>query len=116
MRRSSLRFNVTTHARSVPELRNRAVSDKKRRKSYEEEKQCVAQLRAELSAPHLLSKAEVMAITGRSYPTIWKWMRDGKFPRSRIVGDQSMWRSDEVYQWRDTLPLRPLKGDEAGNA
>jgi hypothetical protein len=32
----------------------------------------------------LLSKPEVLSITGASFPTIWIWMRDGKFPRSRI--------------------------------
>ena len=31
----------------------------------------------------LLSKAEVITITGRSFVTIWTWMRDGRFPRAR---------------------------------
>jgi predicted DNA-binding transcriptional regulator AlpA len=61
----------------------------------------------------LMSKAEVLAIVNLSYPTIWAWMRDGKFPKSRIVGGQSMWRSDEVDRWLANLPVRQLKGDEA---
>jgi prophage regulatory protein len=59
----------------------------------------------------LLSKYEVMTITGMSYPTLWAWMRAGKFPRSRIVGGKSMWLSTEIDAWLAGLPKRPLKGD-----
>ena len=59
----------------------------------------------------LMTKAEVLAVASVSYPTIWQWMRDGKFPRSRIVGGQSMWVSSEVSAWLEGLPIRPLKGD-----
>jgi predicted DNA-binding transcriptional regulator AlpA len=59
----------------------------------------------------LLSKYEVMTITGLSYPTLWAWMRAGKFPRSLIVGGKSMWRSTEIDGWLAGLPVRPLKGD-----
>jgi predicted DNA-binding transcriptional regulator AlpA len=61
----------------------------------------------------LLDKHEVLTITGVTYVTIWSWMRAGSFPRSRIVGGKSMWRSDEIDEWLAGLPLRPLKGDEA---
>jgi predicted DNA-binding transcriptional regulator AlpA len=60
---------------------------------------------------HLLSKAEVCSIIGVSFPTIWTWMRAGSFPRSRVVGGKSMWRSDEIDQWLDGLQVRQLKGD-----
>jgi predicted DNA-binding transcriptional regulator AlpA len=59
----------------------------------------------------LLSKAEVCAIAHASYPTLWAWMRAGQFPRSRIAGGRSMWRSDEIDAWLAELPIRPLKGD-----
>jgi prophage regulatory protein len=59
----------------------------------------------------LVSKSEVLAITGLSFPTIWAWMRAGKFPRSRIVGGKSMWLSSEIEAWLAGLPVRPLKGD-----
>ena len=61
--------------------------------------------------PRLMSKAEVLAITGVTFPTIWSWMRNGTFPRSRVVGGKSMWRSDEVDAWLGALPIRKLKGD-----
>ena len=47
----------------------------------------------------------------RSYPTIWAWMRAGKFPRARIVGGKSMWLTSEVDAWLAALPVRKLKGD-----
>jgi len=61
----------------------------------------------------LLTKAEILQITGVTFPTIWAWMRGkgGTFPRSRIVGGKSMWLSTEVEAWLAGLPLRPLKGD-----
>jgi predicted DNA-binding transcriptional regulator AlpA len=62
-------------------------------------------------AERLLSKYEVMTISGASFPTLWQWMRDGRFPRSRIVGGKSMWLSTEIDAWLAGLPVRPLKGD-----
>ena len=66
-------------------------------------------------AVRLLDKAEVCAIAGVTFPTIWAWMRKGKFPRARIAasGDnsKSVWLSTEVEQWLAALPVRPLKGD-----
>jgi predicted DNA-binding transcriptional regulator AlpA len=68
-----------------------------------------------LSLPlRLLTKPEVLLVAGGvSYPTLWSWMRAGTFPRARVVGGKSMWRSDEVQAWLDALPVRPLKGDAA---
>jgi predicted DNA-binding transcriptional regulator AlpA len=59
----------------------------------------------------LLTKQEILAITKKTYPTIWTWMMAGKFPRSRIVGGSSMWLSSEVADWLAGLQVRPLKGD-----
>jgi predicted DNA-binding transcriptional regulator AlpA len=60
---------------------------------------------------NLLTKPDVLAITKVTFPTIWVWMRAGKFPRSRIVGGKSMWLSSEVDAWLAGLQVRPLKGD-----
>jgi predicted DNA-binding transcriptional regulator AlpA len=64
-------------------------------------------------SPRLLKKTEVCAIANATFPSIWAWMRDGKFPRARVVGGRSMWRSDEIDAWLAGLPVRRLKGDEA---
>jgi prophage regulatory protein len=64
----------------------------------------------------LLTKSEVMARVRLTYPTIWKLMREGKFPRSRMVGNRAMWFESEVDAWMDQLPIPALKGDELAEA
>jgi predicted DNA-binding transcriptional regulator AlpA len=59
----------------------------------------------------LLSKREVLAIVGVSYPTLWSMMCANTFPRSRKVGGQSKWLSSEVAAWLAALPRSRLKGD-----
>jgi len=65
------------------------------------------------TAVRLMSKHEVCAIVGVSYPSLWTWMRNGSFPRSVIVGGQSKWRSSDIDAWMAALPTRRLKGDPA---
>jgi predicted DNA-binding transcriptional regulator AlpA len=62
----------------------------------------------------LLGKPEVCAIAGVTFPTIWAWMRQGRFPRARVIGganSKSVWLSTEIDTWMVALPRRPLKGD-----
>jgi predicted DNA-binding transcriptional regulator AlpA len=70
-------------------------------------------------AVRLLSKGEVCAITGVTFPTLWQWMRNGQFPRSRVIGrgsnSRSVWRSDEIEAWLAGLPVRSLKGDPSSS-
>ena len=61
----------------------------------------------------LLSRREVVDRTGLSYPTLWSWMRAGKFPRSRVVGGKIAWLESEIERWIMDLPIKPLKGDES---
>ena len=59
----------------------------------------------------LVSRDEVLVRTGMSYPTLWAWMREGKFPRSRDVGGRAMWLASDIEAWIVNRPLRKLKGD-----
>jgi prophage regulatory protein len=59
----------------------------------------------------LLSRREVIERTSLSYPTLWRWMIDGKFPRSRQVGGKCCWVEAEIDRWIATAPLVKLKGD-----
>jgi prophage regulatory protein len=59
----------------------------------------------------LIYKAEVLDRVGLSYTTIWNWMRQGRFPRSRAVGGRSAWFEHEIDDWLKDLPARRLKGD-----
>jgi predicted DNA-binding transcriptional regulator AlpA len=62
---------------------------------------------------HLLSKAETLKRAGdKTYPTIWAWMRAGKFPRGVYVGAEVHWFEDEIEAWRASLKRQRLKGDE----
>jgi len=63
----------------------------------------------------LMSKPEICALVGASYPAIWQWMRDGKFPRPRVLFGRSMWVSTEIEQWLAKLPVRRLKPPDQAN-
>jgi predicted DNA-binding transcriptional regulator AlpA len=67
-----------------------------------------------LGAPtetRLLSKSEVCDRVGRTYPTIWAWMRAGKFPRARDLRGRPAWIAAKIEAWIAQLPLRRIKGD-----
>jgi len=64
----------------------------------------------------LISKAELLERIGVTFPTIWQWMRDGKFPRSRELGGKACWIESEVEAWINALPKRRYKGDRASAA
>ena len=49
--------------------------------------------------------------------TLWRMMRDGKFPQNRLVGQRKAWLESEVDDWLATLPTGkgrtpPRKGDQ----
>src|SRR6516225_4388700 len=54
----------------------------------------------------LLDKTEICAIAGVTFPTVWKMMRAGKFPRGRILGGKTKWLSTEIDAWLASLPVR----------
>jgi predicted DNA-binding transcriptional regulator AlpA len=60
-----------------------------------------------------LDKHEICALLGCTYPCIWEWQRDGKFPLARVVGGKSKWPADVVADWLDGLPVRPVKAADA---
>jgi predicted DNA-binding transcriptional regulator AlpA len=60
----------------------------------------------------LVSKSEVLELVPFSYQTLWAWMREGKFPRSREVGGKVCWMEHEIQDWLTSRPIKRLKGDE----
>ena len=44
---------------------------------------------AAVKPARFISKTEVLDRVGASYPSIWQWMRDGRFPRSRELGGKA---------------------------
>jgi len=59
----------------------------------------------------LLSRKEMLERVPMSYPTIWAWMRDGKFPRGREIGGKIAWIEAEIDKWIAELPVKKLKGE-----
>jgi predicted DNA-binding transcriptional regulator AlpA len=57
----------------------------------------------------MIFKPEVIQRVGHSFPTIWKWMRAGKFPLSFQIGSKTAWREDEVDQWLASRPRSSFK-------
>ena len=52
----------------------------------------------------LLTRKQVLALVPISYPTIWKLMCQGKFPRPRKVGSRSLWSEREILV---LIPAQP---------
>jgi prophage regulatory protein len=65
------------------------------------------------AAPKLLSRKEVLERVPLSYPTIWKKMQAGEFPRSRDIGGKGAWIESEIDRWITKRPVVKLKADAA---
>jgi prophage regulatory protein len=60
----------------------------------------------------LISLKEVLRRVPLTYPTLWKMMREGRFPRPKAIGaKKDGWVEDEITAWIDNQPRRMLKGD-----
>jgi prophage regulatory protein len=63
----------------------------------------------------LLSKGEMLDKVGLTYPTIWKLMRQGAFPRAVVIGGgKNAWLEHEIDEFIANLPRRRLKGQDDG--
>jgi predicted DNA-binding transcriptional regulator AlpA len=60
----------------------------------------------------LVFKPEVLDRVGVTYPAIWQWMREGKFPASREVGGKVAWLESEIDEWIASRPIRRYKAME----
>lgn len=64
----------------------------------------------------LLSKREVLARVGVTFPTLWTMMRKSRFPAARdLNGSRPAWLASEVEAWIAALPTRKYKA-AAGEA
>jgi prophage regulatory protein len=64
--------------------------------------------------PRLMYRAELCKAVGLSYPTIWLWMRDGRFPAGLDLGGKTAWLESEVNEWIAKRPRGRYKTpDEA---
>jgi predicted DNA-binding transcriptional regulator AlpA len=49
---------------------------------------------------------EVCDRVGRTFPTIWAWMRQGKFPAARTLHGRPVWVEEEIEEYLSDLPVR----------
>jgi prophage regulatory protein len=63
----------------------------------------------------LLRLPEVIEITGLGRDTIYRYIREGRFPRQRRISERaSGWREDEIGAWVDLRPtVEPPKSKES---
>ena len=64
----------------------------------------------------LIDKAETLRRVSLTYVTVWKLMRDNKFPRSRNLGGKSAWLEHEIEAWIKARPIVPIKGENQQEA
>jgi predicted DNA-binding transcriptional regulator AlpA len=66
----------------------------------------------------LLTRGEVLELVGVSYPAIFGWVKEGKFPPGRTIGvgkkGHIAWLESEVIDWIMSRPLRYPKGSKVG--
>lgn len=60
----------------------------------------------------MIFKPEVIKRVGFTYPTLWRWMREGKFPLSFDIGSKSAWLESEIDAWLASRPRSNLKKSE----
>lgn len=58
-----------------------------------------------------ISRRQLLDRIPVSYPTIWKWMVSGEFPRGRSLGGKIAWVESEVDRWIVERSKVRLKGD-----
>jgi predicted DNA-binding transcriptional regulator AlpA len=57
----------------------------------------------------LLTKAQVLARVCVTFPTLWKMMRERRFPQARFLLNKTVWLEHEVDDWMKALPVRQYK-------
>jgi predicted DNA-binding transcriptional regulator AlpA len=62
----------------------------------------------------LLDRNQVLDKVNLTYPTVWKLMLEGAFPRSVAIGGKTLWVETEIDEYIARLPRRRLKGDTTG--
>jgi len=65
-----------------------------------------------MTAPlQLLRLPEVARLTGLGRDTIYRYVREGRFPLQRRIGDRaSAWRADEIAAWIESRPAVERRG------
>jgi predicted DNA-binding transcriptional regulator AlpA len=58
----------------------------------------------------LLSKAEVLKRVPVTAPTLWSWVRQGRFPKPRALGpNKTCWLQSDIDDWIRAQPVVSYK-------
>ncbi len=58
----------------------------------------------------LLRLPQVIELTGLGRDTIYRYIREGRFPAQRRISDRaSAWRADEITNWIESRPVANSK-------
>jgi prophage regulatory protein len=58
----------------------------------------------------LLTRKQVVAITGLCYPSLWQLMRAREFPAARLISKNRVgWLRSEVITWLRSRPVQVYK-------
>ena len=73
-------------------------------------------IEAEPPALVFLSKKQVLAKVPVTGPTLWSWVRAGKFPRPRAISpNKTVWVAAEVDAWMQARSHREYKPVTTGD-
>lgn len=63
------------------------------------------------SLDRIVGPKEMMRITGKSWPTLWRWRRKGLLPPCvRTPSGSPGWLASEVAEWLSSLSKQPVSG------
>jgi prophage regulatory protein len=75
----------------------------------------MSQANSEAAEPTLvfLSKAQVLKKIPITGPTLWDWVRKGKFPKPRFLANNKVvWLQSEIDEWMQSRPVPRYKPAE----
>jgi len=55
------------------------------------------------------TKAQVLELVGKTWPCVWQWIREGKFPQPHMLGGRTIFLVDEIKAWFAALPVPQYK-------
>jgi predicted DNA-binding transcriptional regulator AlpA len=91
---------------------NKVQSKDHKRKPQQKRKTGVqverARARTGLAAA-LLDRHQIVALTGVSYPSLWKMACRGAFPKGRTLSYKTVWLKSEIDAWIAALPVSPIR-------
>ena len=68
------------------------------------------------SQERFLPRRELRALIPVSDMTIWRWERDGLFPRHLLINGRNYWRLSELRDWMSSQKRAGWSAGAAGNA